>query len=111
MRQLFLKMRNARCCVIIAGAVVRYGVRAGRLVMLMVESAREPMDAIERDKILNARAMSPERKLRAGLELFELNRALILAALKSQHPHADAAALNALFLQRLAQIRQLEAGQ
>lgn len=76
--------------------------------MLMVESAREPMDALERDKILNARVMSPERKLHAGLELFELNRALILATLKSQNPHAEAATLNALFLQRLAQIRQLE---
>ena len=69
------------------------------------------MDAIERDKILNARAMSPERKLRAGLELFDLNRALILATLKSQYPQADAATLNTLFLQRLAKVRQLEADQ
>jgi hypothetical protein len=70
-----------------------------------------PMDDIERDKILNARSMSPERKLRAGLELFDLNRALILAMLQSQHPHADAATLNSLFLERLAKTRQLEAEQ
>ena len=69
------------------------------------------MDDIERDKILNARSMSPERKLRAGLELFDLNRALILAMLQSQHPHADAATLNSLFLERLAKTRQLEAEQ
>ena len=95
--------------VIIVGPIVRYGVRAGPLVILMVESSGELMDAIERDKVFNARTMSPERKLRAGLELFELNRALILATLKSQHPQADAATLNTLFLQRLAKVRQLEA--
>ncbi len=111
MRRRFRKMPDATRRSIMAGPIGRYGVRAGRLVMLMVESSRESMDAIERDKILNARAMSPERKLRAGLELFELNRALILATLKSQNPQADAATLNALFLERLAKIRQLEAAQ
>ena len=76
--------------------------------MCMIENPNVPMDSIERDKILNARAMSPDRKLRAGLELFDLNRALILAALKSQHPQADATELNALFLKRLAKVRKLE---
>ncbi len=76
--------------------------------MPMIQYSDTPMDDLERDKILNARAMSPERKLRAGLELFDLNRALILAILKSQHPHADAATLNSMFLQRLAKTRQRE---
>ena len=48
--------------------------------MCMIENPNVPIDSIERDKILSARAMSPDRKLRAGLELFDLNRALILAA-------------------------------
>ena len=79
--------------------------------MCMIENSNVPMDSIERDKILNARAMSPDRKLRAGLELFDLNRALILAALKLQHPQADATELSSLFLKRLAKVRELEADQ
>ena len=77
--------------------------------MSMTQYPNTPPDVIERDKILNARSMSPDRKLRAGLELFDLNRALILAMLKSQHPHADSATLNTLFLERLRMARQLEA--
>ncbi len=79
--------------------------------MHMIKYTSEAVDAIEKDKIRNARTMSPERKLRTGLELFDLNRALILAALKMQHPEADAAALRQLYLERLAVVRRLDTSQ
>ncbi len=66
------------------------------------------MDPIERDKILNARRMTPEQKLRAGLELFDLNRALILGILKADHPEADAATLHQMYLNRMDLARKLE---
>jgi hypothetical protein len=76
--------------------------------VLFMASTGDPMDALERDKIVNARKMSAEQKLRAGLELFDLNRALMIGSLKSQYPHLDDAALHELFLQRLALSRKLE---
>ncbi len=68
------------------------------------------IDEIQRDKIINARRISPERRIRAGLELFDLNRQLVMAALKMQHPDVNEAALNKLFLERLAMIRRVESG-
>jgi hypothetical protein len=67
-----------------------------------------PMDAIERDKIDNARRMTPEQKLRAGLELFDLNRALIMGILKADHPDAAAATLHQMYLNRMDLVRRLE---
>jgi hypothetical protein len=75
-----------------------------------METTDNLIDVIQQGKIVNARQMSPERKLRAGLELFDLNRALILGALKAKYPGAASAALNELFRQRLVMARKLESG-
>ncbi|HTV47825.1 MAG TPA: hypothetical protein VMG59_05225 [Phycisphaerae bacterium] len=81
-----------------------------RIASIIMKTSNNLIDAIQRDKIANARRMSPERKLLAGLELFDLNCALILGALKAQYPDADAARLNELLQERLAKARKLESG-
>ncbi|HEY5892749.1 MAG TPA: hypothetical protein VIT91_05905 [Chthoniobacterales bacterium] len=59
-------------------------------------------EAIYKDKVRRARAMSPEEKLLAGQELFDFACKFTLAGIAVQHPEADEDERFRLLRQRLA---------
>ena len=73
-----------------------------------MEPTTEIIEAIRRDKIEAARRMSPENKLAAGAELFDLACETARAGIRMQHPEADGARVNELLRERLRILRDTE---
>jgi hypothetical protein len=78
---------------------------------LAMDETRQLADAIFRDRVLRAREMPGEEKLRAGFELFEFACGITRAGIKYQNPHADEAEVEHILAERLALQRRLEIGQ
>lgn len=56
-----------------------------------MEPTPELIKALHRDKIEAAKRMSPEQKLAAGAELFDVACELAMAGIRMQHPDANEA--------------------
>lgn len=73
-----------------------------------MEPTQELIDDIYRERVLRARAMSPEEKLLAGPRLFDWACRIARDGIRSQHPDATDEQVEAILLQRLAWRRRLE---
>jgi len=73
-----------------------------------MESTPEMIREIERAKIEQARRMSDEDKLRAGVRMFSRVRRLMLSGIRADFPDADAAKVESIFRERLALARRLD---
>ena len=67
----------------------------------------ELIDAIFKDKVLQARNMTLDRKFIAGPELFAMACRITKAGIRHQHPDADEQRVHEILLQRLALGRRL----
>jgi hypothetical protein len=76
-----------------------------------MEGIKELAQSIDRDRMERARAMSPEAKLSAGIELFEFACCMSRAGIKHDFPHADDAEVERILAERLDLGRRLEIGQ
>lgn len=78
---------------------------------ISAQDAGEPLDAeaMWREQVRRARAMTPEERLRDALHLSALARALMLAGVRAENPLADDAAVAARVRERIAIVRRLEA--
>lgn len=76
-----------------------------------MENIKELAAAIDRDRIERARAMKPEEKLSAGIELFEMACELSRAGIRHLYPRADDAEVERLLAERLEIGRKMEIGQ
>ena len=66
------------------------------------------VDALYREEIARARAMSPADKLLEGPRLFERAMAVMLDGIRHQHPDLDDAGVHALRAARLNRLRALD---
>ncbi len=73
-----------------------------------MEPTKDLADEIYRAKVLQARAMSPDEKVLAGIQLFELACEITRAGIRSENPDADEAEVEAILASRLALRRRLE---
>lgn len=69
---------------------------------------RQLIDALERDRVERARAMSPEDKLMAGPRLFEQACRAMADGIRDEHPEATEAEVQELLGAHLALLRQQE---
>lgn len=74
----------------------------------MVELSHELVDAIYRDKVLQARRMSLEEKFLAGAQLFDYACRITMDGIRSQHPDADERRVRDILRERLELARRLE---
>jgi hypothetical protein len=74
----------------------------------MSAPSKELIDALFRERVLGARAIPPEEKLRAGGELFDDVCERMKAGIRWQFPDADEAAVNEILRHRLEIARRLE---
>ncbi len=74
----------------------------------MVEPSHELVDAIYRDKVLQARRMSLEEKFLAGPQLFDYACRITMDGIRSQHPDADERRVRDILRERLELARRLE---
>ena len=73
-----------------------------------MEPTQPLLDALDRDRVLRARAMSPEDKLLAGARLFDCASRIMADGIRDEYPDADEDRVLQILRQRLAQIRRLE---
>ena len=66
------------------------------------------VDALYREEIARARAMTPAEKLLEGPRLFERARRLMIDGIRHQHPHLDDAGVLALLAERLHRLQALD---
>ena len=69
---------------------------------------QELIDEIYREKVLRARAMSPEEKLLDGPRLFEMGCEISKSGIRAQYPDADEAEVLRILKDRLKLARRLE---
>lgn len=70
----------------------------------------ELIDALFREEVLRARAMTPEERMIASVELFDLSLQLVTDRVRGEHPDADAATIADLVEQRFDIFRSMETG-
>ena len=70
----------------------------------------ELIDSLYRERILRARATSPEQKLPAGAQLFEDICERMAAGLRDENPEADEATIQKRLRERLELLSRLRAG-
>lgn len=73
-----------------------------------MEPNRELADAIYRERILRARAMSFDEKLWGGAHLFDAVCERMRSGIRMQFPHADDDQVETILGERLARLRQVE---
>jgi hypothetical protein len=73
-----------------------------------MQPTRELVDALYREKILQARLMTPEQKLLAGPDLFDLTCRIMSDGIRLEFPDADDARVLQILRERLAIVRQRE---
>jgi hypothetical protein len=74
----------------------------------MFEPSQELVDAIYRDKVLQARRAPLEEKFLAGPRLFDYACRITMDGIRSQHPDADERRVRAILRERLEFARRLE---
>jgi hypothetical protein len=73
-----------------------------------MEPTQELIDELFWERVHKARQMSPEDKLLAGLDLFDLTSTIMADGIRSQFPEADEAEVGRILRERLALARRLE---
>ena len=73
-----------------------------------MEPTRELIDETYLQRVLRARAMSPEEKLDAGPRLFEYACRITLEGIRHQFPDADERRVQEILAERLALRRKME---
>ncbi len=73
-----------------------------------MEPSKELIDALFRERVLRARAMSPEEKLLEGPRLFDEACRRMADGIRDQYPDADERRVQEILNQRLALLRRLE---
>ncbi len=73
------------------------------------DAIRKLADELYRERVLRARAMTPEDKLSACSELEGYAEGITLAGIRAQHPEADETELRRLLHERLRLRDRLEA--
>ncbi len=73
-----------------------------------MEPTKELIDAIDRDKIRQAIAMTPGQRMLSGPELYDLARMFMLAGIRNSHPDADEQEVRRMAQQRLDWGRKME---
>ena len=73
-----------------------------------MEPTQELVDSLYRDKVRQARAMTPEQKLLAGAQLFDYACRITCDGIRHQHPGADEAEVLRILRERLAFARRME---
>ena len=73
-----------------------------------MEPIQEQIDADYRERVLQARRMSPEEKIRAGIRLFECECQIMRDEIRSERPDATAAEVETMLCLKLELRRQLE---
>ncbi len=74
-----------------------------------MQPTKELIDELYRERVERARQMSPEDKLLAGLDLFDLTSTIMADGIRDQFPDADQQRVQKILRERLALIRRLEA--
>ena len=74
-----------------------------------MQPTKELIDELYRERVERARQMSPEDKLLAGLDLFDLTSTIMADGVRDQFPDADQHRVQEILRERLALIRRLEA--
>ena len=74
----------------------------------MAKPTRELMDDLFRQRVLAARAMSPEEKLLAGARLFDRTCRIMADGIRHEYPEADDRRVLEALAERLALARRLE---
>jgi hypothetical protein len=73
-----------------------------------MKPTKQLIDDLYRERVLRARAISPEQKLLAGPRLFATACRMVMSGIRSQHPEADDAEVLRVLRQRLELRRRLE---
>jgi hypothetical protein len=73
-----------------------------------MEPTQELVDSLYRDKVRQARAMTPEQKLLAGPQLFDHVCRIMRDGIRHQHPGADERRVGEILRERLAIAARLE---
>jgi hypothetical protein len=73
-----------------------------------MEPDQHLIEEIYRQRVLAARAMSPEDKLLAGPRLFDRVCRIMMDGIRGEHPQADDARVREILAERLALARRLE---
>ena len=73
-----------------------------------IQPTREPADALFREQVEAARAMTVEQRIVAGMNLFELACRVTADGIRHQFPEADDAEVSRMLAERLALARRLE---
>ncbi len=72
-----------------------------------MEPTPELIDALYRDKVIQARRTPTEQKVLAGAELFDAVCERMAAGLRAENPGADEATIRTLLQRRLDLLRRL----
>jgi len=76
-----------------------------------MEPSQELIEALYRERVLAAQAMSAEEKLWAGPRLFDLSCRIMADGIRGEQPEADETMVQNILRERLALIRRLEQAQ
>jgi len=74
----------------------------------VMEPTMELIDALYHEKVLRARAMSPEDKLMAGPRIFDRVCRIMADGIRDQFPDADEDRVQQILRERLALARRVE---
>lgn len=72
---------------------------------------QELVDDLYRERVLWARAMTPEQRMLAGAQIYEDVCERMAAGLRDENPGADEATIQELLLRRLKLLRRLRGDQ
>jgi hypothetical protein len=73
-----------------------------------MEPSIDLLDSIYKDRVLRARAMSPEAKLLDGPRLFDYACRIVMDGIRNENPTADEHHVREILRQRLALHERLE---
>jgi hypothetical protein len=78
-----------------------------KLISIM-QPTKELIDELFWERVEKARRMSPEERVLAGLEMFDLSSSIMTDGIRSQFPEADEHRVQEILRERLALIQRLE---
>ncbi len=73
-----------------------------------MEPSKELVDSIYTQRVLRARAISPEHKLLDGPRLFDFTCRIMMDGIRNENPSADARRVQEILRERLALREKLE---
>jgi hypothetical protein len=80
----------------------------GKTKVTPMQPTRKLIDELYREKVFRARSMTPQQKLLAGPDLFDLACRIMADGIRWQFPDADEVRVQQILRQRLAAVRRRE---